>query len=170
MGEANFYYFTCLKCCFNRFPVSCNVRKMGKPRGIKTARKIRSHRRVQRWADKDYTKAHSGTALEANPFGGASHVKGIVLEKIGVEAKQPNSAIRKCVRVQLIKNGKKITAFVPKDGCLNYIEENDEVLVAGFGRSGHAVGDIPGVRFKVVKVANVSLLALFKEKKERPRS
>ena len=24
---------------------------------------------------------------------------------------QPNSAIRKCVRVQLIKNGKKITAF-----------------------------------------------------------
>lgn len=52
---------------------------------------------------------------------------GIVLEKVGVEAKQPNSAIRKCVRVQLIKNGKKITAFVPNDGCLNYIEENDEV-------------------------------------------
>ena len=88
----------------------------------------------------------------------------------GVEAKQPNSAIRKCVRVQLIKNGKKITAFVPRDGCLNYIEENDEVLVAGFGRKGHAVGDIPGVRFKVVKVASVSLLALYKEKKERPRS
>ena len=88
----------------------------------------------------------------------------------GVEAKQPNSAIRKCVRVQLIKNGKKITAFVPNDGCLNFIEENDEVLVSGFGRRGHAVGDIPGVRFKVVKVANVSLLALFKEKKERPRS
>ena len=54
----------------------------------------------------------------------------------GVEAKQPNSAIRKCVRVQLIKNGKKITAFVPNDGSLNYIEENDEVLVSGFGRKG----------------------------------
>lgn len=63
----------------------------------------------------------------------------------GVEAKQPNSAIRKCVRVQLIKNGKKITAFVPNDGCLTFIEENDEVLVAGFGRKGHAVGDIPGM-------------------------
>ncbi|VDO14961.1 unnamed protein product [Brugia timori] len=96
----------------------------------------------------------------------------------GVEAKQPNSAIRKCVRVQLIKNGKKITAFVPNDGCLNFIEllsqfllqENDEVLVAGFGRKGHAVGDIPGVRFKIVKVANTSLIALFKGKKERPRS
>merc|ERR1712126_547046 len=170
MGEAKNIYFTCLK-FFKRKKKLCNqAAKMGKPRGIKTARKIRTHRRVQRWADKDYKKAHSGTALKANPFGGASHVKGIVLEKIGVESKQPNSAIRKCVRVQLIKNGKKITAFVPKDGCLNYIEENDEVLVAGLGRSGHAVGDIPGVRFKVVKVANVSLLALFKEKKERPRS
>ena len=56
-----------------------------------------------------------------------SFAQGIVLEKVGVEAKQPNSAIRKCVRVQLIKNGKKITAFVPNDGCLNFVEENDEV-------------------------------------------
>ena len=51
--------------------------------------------------------------------------------------------------MQLIKNGKKITAFVPNDGCLNFVDENDEVLVSGFGRRGHAVGDIPGVRFKV---------------------
>ena len=42
----------------------------------------------------------------------------------GIEAKQPNSAIRKCARVQLVKNGKKIAAFVPNDGCLNFIEEN----------------------------------------------
>merc|ERR1711974_544935 len=90
--------------------------------------------------------------------------------KSNLQISDPNSAIRKCVRVQLIKNGKRITAFVPNDGSLNYIEENDEVLVSGFGRSGHAVGDIPGVRFKVVKVANVSLLALFKGKKERPRN
>ena len=47
----------------------------------------------------------------------------------GIEAKQPNSAIRKCARVQLIKNGKKIAAFVPNDGCLNYIEENVSILV-----------------------------------------
>ena len=33
---------------------------------------------------------------------------------------------------------------MPNDGCLNFIEENDEVLIAGFGRKGHAVGDIPG--------------------------
>jgi hypothetical protein len=42
----------------------------------------------------------------------------------GIEAKQPNSAIRKCVRAQLIKNGKKIAAFVPRDGCLNFVDEN----------------------------------------------
>jgi len=33
-----------------------------------------------------------------------------------------------------------------------------------------AKGDIPGVRFKVVKVSGVGLLALWKEKKEKPRS
>eukprot|EP01112_Ceratiomyxa_fruticulosa_P003883 TRINITY_DN1419_c0_g1_i1.p1 TRINITY_DN1419_c0_g1~~TRINITY_DN1419_c0_g1_i1.p1 ORF type:complete len:144 (-),score=29.12 TRINITY_DN1419_c0_g1_i1:52-483(-) len=143
---------------------------MGKAKGILAGRKLVRVRKAQRWNDKDYKKAHFGTALKANPFGGTSMAKGIVLEKVGIEAKQPNSAIRKCVRVQLIKNGKKITAFVPNDGCLNYIEENDEVLVAGLGRRGHSVGDIPGVRFKVIKVANVSLLALYKEKKEKPRS
>lgn len=41
------------------------------------------------------------------------------------------------------------------------------MLIAGFGRSGHAVGDIPGVRFKVIKVSGVGLLALFKDKKVR---
>ncbi|CAM9151266.1 unnamed protein product, partial [Bubo scandiacus] len=71
-----------------------------------------------------------GHCADANPFGGASHAKGIVLEKSVGKTPRPNSAIRKCVRVQLIKNGKKITAFVPNDGCLNFIEEKDEVLVA----------------------------------------
>jgi ribosomal protein S12 len=60
----------------------------------------------------------------------------------------------------LIKNGKKITAFVPRDGCLNYIEENDEVLVAGFGRKGHAVGDIPGKDMLVLQVNQYILKVL----------
>ncbi|KAI9755360.1 MAG: 40S ribosomal protein S23 [Lichina confinis] len=142
----------------------------GKPRGLHAARKLRNHRREGRWADLTYKKRLLGTAYKSSPFGGASHAKGIVLEKVGVEAKQPNSAIRKCVRVQLIKNGKKVTAFVPNDGCLNFVDENDEVLIAGFGRKGKAKGDIPGVRFKVVKVSGVGLMALWKEKKEKPRS
>jgi small subunit ribosomal protein S23e len=45
------------------------------------------------------------------------------------------------------------------------VDENDEVLISGFGRRGKAKGDIPGVRFKVVKVSGVGLLALWKEKK-----
>ena len=83
----------------------------GKPRGLNAARKLRTHRREQQWADLHYKKRLLGTAYKSSPFGGSSHAKGIVLEKVGVEAKQPNSAIRKCVRVQLIKNGKKVTAF-----------------------------------------------------------
>ena len=54
----------------------------GKPRGLRTARKLRLHRRDQRWHDKDYKKSHLGTRWKANPFGGASHAKGIVLEKV----------------------------------------------------------------------------------------
>lgn len=55
---------------------------IGKPRGLRTGRKHVNHRRDQRWADKDYKKAHLGTRWKANPFGGASHAKGIVLEKV----------------------------------------------------------------------------------------
>merc|ERR1711963_881291 len=143
---------------------------MGKPSGIRAGRKLHTVHKDSLWAKNSYKKKKLGTVWKSNPFQGASHAKGIVVEKLGIEAKQPNSAIRKSVRVQLIKNGKKITAFVPRDGCLNFVDENDEVLVAGFGRSGHAVGDIPGVRFKIAKVANVSLNALFLGKKERPRA
>ena len=96
-----------------------------------------------------------------NPFGGSSQAKGLVTEKVGVGAKQPNSGVRKAVRVLLRKNGKKITAFVPRDGSLNYISDNDEVMVSGFGRKGHAVGDIPGIRFKVCAVRGVSLKSLY---------
>ena len=67
----------------------------------------------------------------------------------------------------LKKNGKKVAAFVPWDGCLNYLAENDEVLVAGFGKKGKSKGDIPGIRFKVVGVKGISLLALFTGKKEK---
>src|SRR5580693_8693684 len=73
----------------------------GKPRGLNAARKLQNHRREQRWADLHYKKRLLGTAFKSSPFGGSSHAKGIVLEKVGVEAKQPNSAIRKCVRLVL---------------------------------------------------------------------
>lgn len=141
---------------------------MTKAHGMNAGRKLSNLRRTNKWASKVYKKRNLGNWAKANPFGGSSHAKGIVLEKVGVEAKQPNSAIRKCVRVQLIKNGKRIIAFCPLDGALHNIEENDQVLIAGCGRKGHAVGDKPGVRFKVVKVSSVGLFALFRGKKEKP--
>ena len=64
-------------------------------------------------------------AAECEPSIPAAHAdQADALLCSGYEAKQPNSAIRKCCRVQLIKNGKKISAFVPNDGCLNYVAEN----------------------------------------------
>ena len=141
---------------------------MGKPSGIRTARKHVKNRRNQVWADKDYKKAHLGTRWKANPFGGASHAKGIVLEKVGVEAKQPNSAIRKCVRVQLIKNGKKITAFVPNDGCLNFVEENDEVNVVNyFLTEQRSKDEIFSRSWSLDSVVRVMLLETFPESDSR---
>ncbi|EGG07009.1 uncharacterized protein MELLADRAFT_35882, partial [Melampsora larici-populina 98AG31] len=122
------------------------------------------------WADKSYKKHALGTTYQSSPTGGSSHAKGIVLEKVGVEAKQPNSAIQKCVRVQLIKNRKKVTAFEPNNGCLNFLDDNDKVLIAGFGQKGNAKGDIPGVCIKCVKVSGVGLLALWLKKKVRSPS
>ncbi|XP_043855126.1 40S ribosomal protein S23-like [Dromiciops gliroides] len=116
---------------------------MGKCHGLRLAWKLRSHHWDQKWQDKQYKKAHLGTVLKANLFRDASHTKGIVLEKAGVEAKHSNSAIRKCVRVQLIKKRQENHHLCSQKGCLNFIEENNEV--AGFGQKGHAVGDIPGV-------------------------
>ena len=55
-----------------------------KPSGIRSGRKLRMHRRDQRWADKGYVHSHSVTALKANPFGGTCMAKGIVLEKMCV--------------------------------------------------------------------------------------
>ena len=119
-----------------------------------------------RWNDKEYNARLLGSRFK-NPFMGSCMAKGLVVEKIGVESKQPNSAVRKGVRVMLKKNGKKVAAFVPWDGCLNYLAENDEVLVAGFCKKGKSKGDIPGIRFKVVGVKGISLVALFKGKKEK---
>lgn len=143
---------------------------MGKCRGLWTARKFCSHHWSPKRHDKQYKKADVGTALKANLFRPTSHAKGIVLGKAGVEVKRLNSAAGRCVRVQLIKNDRKITVSVPSDGCLTFTEENREVFVAGFGPNGHAVGDVPRVLSKAVKGASVSLLALFKGKKERPRA
>lgn len=49
---------------------------------------MRTHRRDNRWADKQYKKRALGTAFKSSPFGGSSHAKGIVLEKMYVFARE----------------------------------------------------------------------------------
>ncbi|HDI42185.1 MAG TPA: 30S ribosomal protein S12, partial [Candidatus Bathyarchaeota archaeon] len=73
------------------------------------------------------------------------------------------------VRVQLIKSGKVVTAFLPGDGALNVVDEHDEVIIEGIGGArGRSMGDIPGVRYKVIMVNGVSLKDLVLGRKEKP--
>ena len=140
-----------------------------KTMGEFAARKLIERRQQFRWSDMYYKRRLLRLDVKADPLHGSPMGRGIVLEKVGVESKQPNSAIRKCVRTQLIKNGRVVTAFLPGDGALNVVDEHDEVLVEGIGGSrGGAMGDIPGVRWKVVTINGVSLKQLVLGKKEKP--
>ena len=100
---------------------------MGK--GINAARQLKKARKNQMWSDRYYKKRLLHLKEKSDPLEGASQAKGIVLEKVQLEAKQPNSAMRKCVRVQLVKNGKQVTAFCPGDGATKLIDEHDEVMI-----------------------------------------
>ena len=140
------------------------------PLGLFAGRILKMKKKRQRWSISTYKRRELGLDKKSNPLGGAPQGRGIVLEKTGVEAKQPNSAVRKCVRVQLIKNGKTVTAFLPRDGAMNFIDEHDEVHIEGMGATqGGAMGDIPGVRYKVFKVNGTSLKQLVTGKKEKRR-
>tara|TARA_Y100000310_G_scaffold343982_1_gene454351 strand:- start:436 stop:873 length:438 start_codon:yes stop_codon:yes gene_type:complete len=140
-----------------------------KPRGLYTARTLKKRRKKFRWKDADYKRRALNLDVKASPLGGAPQARGIVLEKVGLEAKQPNSAIRKCVKVQLIRNGKTVTAFAPGNNAIGFIDEHDEVEIAGIhGPKGKSMGDIPGVRYQVIKVSNMSLNQLVRGKKEKP--
>src|SRR3990167_7731222 len=110
-----------------------------KPNGLNVGKRLRQRR-------KKYKRTSlSESKLRSDPLEGSSQAKGIVLEKFELEAKQPNSAMRKCVRVQLTKNGKQVSAFAPGDGAIKLIEEHDEVLLDGLGgRQGGAKGDLSG--------------------------
>jgi small subunit ribosomal protein S23e len=59
---------------------------VGKPRGIKSGRKLKIKRQSNKWADKHYNVMNIPSRWK-KPFESASHAKGIVLEKLAVEAK-----------------------------------------------------------------------------------
>ena len=139
------------------------------PNGMYTARKLKKIRKRMRMKSKDYVLRLKRRKGKKGPLEGAPMGRGIVLQKVGVESKQPNSAIRKCVRLQLIKNGRLVTAFLPGDGALNYVDEHDEVMIEGIGGPrSRSMGDIPGVQYKVNAVNGVDLNLLVLGEVKKP--
>jgi small subunit ribosomal protein S12 len=138
--------------------------------GLKSALKLKKKRKKFRWKDRSYKVRTLGLYAKSDPLEGASQAKGIVLQKVQKEAKQPNSAMRKCCKVQLTKNGKSITAFIPGNLAQKFINEHDEVIVERIGgKQGRSKGDIPGVRFQVIKVNDQPLELLWLGKIEKGR-
>lgn len=138
--------------------------------GLKGALKKIKDRKKFRWKDTHYKVKTLNLYAKSDPLKGANQAKGIVLQKVQKEAKQPNSAMRKCCRVQLTKNGRQVTAFIPGNLAQKFIDEHDEVMIERIGgKQGRSKGDIPGVRFQVIKVNDQPLHRLVKGKIEKGR-
>ncbi len=138
--------------------------------GLKTAKKKKKKRKKFRWSDRKYKSRTLNLYAKSDPLEGANQAKGIVLAKVEREAKQPNSAMRKCARVQLTKNGKTVTVFIPGDNGQKYIDEHDEVMIQRIGgKQGRSKGDIPGIRYEVIKVNDQPLHRLVSGEIEKGR-
>jgi small subunit ribosomal protein S12 len=138
--------------------------------GLMGAGRLARRKRKFRWSDRPYRVRMLNLYSKADPLEGKSQAKGIVIEKVQKEAKQPNSAMRKCCKVQLTKNSRMVTAFIPGNLAQKFIDEHDEVLIERIGgKQGRSKGDIPGVRFQVIKVNDQPLERLWKGKIEKGR-
>ena len=105
-----------------------------------------------------------------DPMGEVPRAKALVLQKFAVGQKQPHSGQIKCVRVQIIKNGKMVGAFVPGDGSVGFIDEHDEVTIEGLGGSQRGqMGCIPGMKYKVVEVNGANIQRVRAGKMEKPK-
>ncbi len=138
--------------------------------GLMNAKKLRKNRDKFKMNNKVYKKKKLGITLKHSIVGRSSQAKGIVVSKFQLEAKQPNSAMRKCCRVQLTKNGKTIGCFIPGNLAQKFVDEHDEVLIERIGgKQGKTKGDLSGVRFQVIKVNDQPLRRLWKGKIEKGR-
>jgi len=138
--------------------------------GLRSAAKLIKKKKQFKWNSKKYKKRILNLYEKSDPLEGASQAKGIVLSKVQKEAKQPNSAMRKCCKVQLTKNGRTVTAFIPGNLAQRFIDEHDEVLIERIGGTkGRSKGDIPGVRYQVIKVNDQPLHLLWLGKIQKGR-
>ncbi len=138
--------------------------------GLRNATKLMKNRKKFRWKDRHYKVKTLNLFKKSDPLGGKNQAKGIVIGKVQKEAKQPNSAMRKCCKVQLIKNARTVTAFIPGNLAQKFIDEHDEVMIERIGgKQGRSKGDIPGVRWQVIKVNDQPLHRLWMGKIEKGR-
>jgi small subunit ribosomal protein S12 len=136
--------------------------------GLFSGRELKKRKKKYRWKKTKYKVRTLKLKEKRDPLEGAPQAKGIVIAKRAIEQKQPHSGLIKVVRVQLLKNKKEITAFVPKSGGIGFINEHDEVVVDGVGGSqGGPVGSQHGLRWKVIKVNKTALSELLKGKKKK---
>ena len=134
------------------------------------AAKLIKRSQKQRWQQKAYKMRKLKLKEKSDPLGTSAQAKGIVIEKFQKEAAQPNSAMRKCCKVQLVKNGMQVGAFIPGNLAQKFIDEHDEVLIERIGgKQGRAKGDIRGIRFQVIKVNDQPLHRLVSGKIEKGR-
>lgn len=133
-------------------------------------RNLQRKRKKHRWLSKRWKRRTLRLKEKFDPLEGAPQAKAIVLEKIVLEQKQPHSGLIKCAKVQLLKNGKVVSAHAVRDKAISFIDEHDEVTIAGLGGSQRGqMGSIPGVRYKIIAVNNTDLQMLRKGKKEKPK-
>ncbi len=138
--------------------------------GLMNARKLMKRQRKFRWSQRAYKKRILNLREKADPLEGAAQARGIVISKFQKEARQPNSAMRKCCKVQLIKNNIPVGAFIPRNLAQKFIDEHDEVIIERIGgRMGRSKGDIPGIRFQIIKVNEQPLHLLVKGRIEKGR-
>ncbi|MGV8177002.1 MAG: 30S ribosomal protein S12 [Candidatus Bilamarchaeaceae archaeon] len=138
--------------------------------GEYAGRNVRAKRKKYRWLSKRWKRRKLKLKEKFDPLEGSPQARGIVLEKIVLEQKQPHSGLIKCVKVQLVKNGKVISAHAPRDKAITFIDEHDEVIIAGLGGSQRGqMGSMPGVRYKVVSVNTTDLQMMRRGKKEKAK-
>jgi len=138
--------------------------------GLKNAVKKLKDRKKFRWKSRKFKVQILELYAKSDPLAGANQAKGIVLSKFQKEAKQPNSAMRKCAKVQLTKNGKQVSVFIPGNLAQKFVDEHDEVMIERIGgKQGRSKGDIPGVRYKIIKVNDQPLHRLVNGKIQKGR-
>ncbi len=138
--------------------------------GLKNAIKKINDRKKFRWKSRKFKVQILDLYAKSDPLQGANQAKGIVLSKFQKEAKQPNSAMRKCAKVQLTKNGRQVSVFIPGNLGQKFIDEHDEVMIERIGgKQGRSKGDIPGIRYKIIKVNDQPLHRLVTGKIEKGR-